>query len=88
MNLPDLKQLDKLIALCRKRGIKSVKIDNIELTLSEDAPPTRTRGKKANSVKTSDSSSDTPSEDGWDSLSDEEKLFYSASGMPEDVGNI
>lgn len=83
MNLPDLKQLDKVVALCRKRGIKSIKIDNVEITLSEDAPKTTKRkSRKAVSLdqlpetEATSFESDTPSE--------LELLFASCGGVPEE----
>lgn len=46
MNLPDLDKLEQVIKLCRKQGVKSIKIDNVELTLA-DARPISKRSKKA-----------------------------------------
>lgn len=80
MNLPDLKQLDRVIALCRKRGVKSIKIDNVELILNEEAPTQTKRKRKAvplDQLPTSEDSSfdsDMPSE--------MELLFASAGGVP------
>lgn len=83
MQLPDLKALDKIIALCRRRGVKSIKIDNVELTLSEDAPESTYKKKQAAKVNhgiTADQiSSDEPSES--------ELLFWSSGGLTEEEAN-
>lgn len=42
MKIESIKDLDKVIALCRKRGIRAIKIDNIEFQL-DDAAPKATR---------------------------------------------
>lgn len=82
MNLPDLKALDKLIQLCRKRGIKTVKMGELELTLSEDAPEKQTR-KPAKNGFTASVESDSGDPEVFDALSDQEKLFWSAgAGIP------
>lgn len=84
MNLPDLKQLDKVIALCRKRGVKSIKIDNVELTLSEDAPAKQTRKNKKSNTKEAEQVSatvDTAFES--DSPTEDELLFWSSVQVPE-----
>ncbi len=79
MNLPDLKQLDKIIALCRKRGVKSIKIDNVELTLSEDVPTSKYKAAKA--AKTPQGGG--PDLFNTDELSSEELLFWSADAPAE-----
>lgn len=86
MNLPDLKQLDKIIGLCRKRGVKSIKIDNVELTLSDDAPIKNVRSSKTSS-KTHESP--TGNELETSELTEEQLLFYSVQdipGTPKDSG--
>lgn len=35
MTIESLKDLDKLIQLCRKRGIQSIKVDNVEMHLGD-----------------------------------------------------
>lgn len=77
MNLPDLKALDKLIALCRKRGVKTVKLGELELTLGDDAPAPQKRSKAKAAVST-ESQGEIES---FDMLSEEEKMFWSASGQ-------
>lgn len=74
MQIPDLKQLDKLIALCRKRGVKTVKIDNMELTLSDEVPePPKTRKSATTAPQT------IPDTFQSDAISDEEMLFWSVA---------
>lgn len=82
MTLPDLKELDKLIQLCRKRGIKTVKMGELELTLSEEAPAKPSRKAAKNGFTASvESASGEP--EVFDALSDEEKLFWSTgAGIP------
>jgi hypothetical protein len=82
MNLPDLKQLDKVIALCRKRGVKSIKIDNVELTLSEDAPAKQTR-KKSNTKEAEQVSATVDTAFESDSPTEDELLFWSSVQVPE-----
>lgn len=72
----DLKMLAKVVDLCRKKGVKVFKIDNIEITLSEDAPVTRTRKAKNSTIPATSKYPDAPFES--DSLTDEQLLFYSA----------
>lgn len=83
MTLPDLKELDKLIALCRKRGIKTVKVGDLELTLDE-APVSKPRGKAAQ--KPSYGSQEEFKTEGVPS--EEDLLFWSASagGLPMSMG--
>lgn len=78
MQLPDLKALDKIIALCRKRGVKSIKIDNVELTLAESAPVSTYKKKAPSLTPQPDSAFET------DTLSPEEMLFWSVSPMSTD----
>lgn len=72
MNLPDLNQLELIIKLCRKQGVKSIKIDNVELTLADERPISK-RSKKAqhNEVQ-----GDVVSEE----LSEQDLLLWSANG--------
>lgn len=81
MNLPDLKQLEKVITLCRKKGVKSIKIDNVELTLADEVPVSNYKAKQTKSI---DSVQSNIESDGWDSLTEEERLFYSVSS-PESI---
>lgn len=80
-NLPDLKELDKLIALCRKRGITEIEFNGLRLTLGELKAKATRRSRstsKSNDVG-SQSQTDAPIES--DSPTHDELLYWS-SGMP------
>lgn len=81
MGIPNLKELDRLIALCRKRGVKTVKIDNIELTLGEPVfKPSKTK-------KSTTSSTFNPELIQTDNLSSDELLFWSSNPTLEESTN-
>ncbi len=72
MTLPEIKQLDKIIALCRKRGVSEITVEGVTIKLG-DAPVKRNRQAKGpskpfhqddNRVETSE-------------LTPEQLLFYS-----------
>lgn len=73
MNLPDLKHLDKIIALCRRRGVSQITIDGVAIVLG-DAPESTYKKKQ----KAAEAAPDTPIE--TDLLSEEALLFWSSSG--------
>lgn len=84
----DLKGLKKLADICRGAGIKMFKGYGVEFELSDTAPMKAKRSKglthQAAPAQGSDQALVDP--EGWDSLSIEDKLFYSASGqVPEGV---
>lgn len=86
MKLETLKDLDKLLLLCRKRGVRTCKIDNLEFHLEdlpEQAPKARRQVENVSGMTETLTATDnvTIPTDGWDSLTDDEKLFYSASGQ-------
>jgi hypothetical protein len=80
-----IKDLAKVISLCRKTGVAYLKLDGLELNLGP-APKT-----KDTSIETStfgDANVKVPkpnlleeaqAEESWDSLTDEEKLNYSVT---------
>lgn len=39
MTINSLKELNKLMILCRKQGIRSIKVDNIEFHIDDVTPP-------------------------------------------------
>lgn len=82
MNLPDLKELSRVIALCRKQGVKSIKIDNVELTLHDVAPLPAKRTRKAKSEPTNFGSDDEYTSEEPTEL---DMLFYSAGGVPDEL---
>jgi hypothetical protein len=67
MNLPDLKQLDKVIALCRKRGVSEITVGDITLKL----------GVKPSKAPKHE---ELPMEE---QVSDEELLFWSSGNLAE-----
>jgi hypothetical protein len=86
VTIASLKDLQKLIALCRRTGVQSIRIDGIELHLG-DIPY---KAQRASQVVTSDGPKVTFSPGNvteetkitvasdWDLLSDEQRLFYSS----------
>lgn len=91
MEIKDLKGLSKLIALCRKAGVEAIKIDNIELHLGK-MPLKASIRPKVMSYTASEENIKVPQFNGpqaqeeavddveTDELTDEQKLFYSATG--------
>lgn len=67
MTITNIKELSKLIDLCRKKGIDSVEIDNIKLKLGRIEP-------KLSKDKTAELKA-------LPDLSDEDLLYWSASDM-------
>lgn len=88
MTINSIKDLDKIMQLCKKRGIKSIKIDNLEFTISEDHIPTP----KLKQAKHIPSETYTPGGIGPDTkidmpdeLTPEQLLFYSAASTSEQM---
>jgi len=78
VNLPNLSELSKIIDLCRKKGVESIKIDNVELTLSREAPPSKYKRK-------TEAASDFVTIE--QPYSEEDALFWSAPSTFEEVKN-
>lgn len=38
MKIDSIKDLDRILVLCRKRGVRSIKIDNVEFQLDDSMP--------------------------------------------------
>lgn len=75
----DLKDLQKLIQLCRKSGVLSIKMEGVELTLSEDAPAAaKPRGKAAVKAKAT-ASPDHDKTELEGEMSPEALLFWSSN---------
>jgi hypothetical protein len=87
----DLKELKKLIRICREGGVEAIKTSEVELHLG----PTPVINKVTKQVlsETAEEALKVPVyspgappdakiavDDTWDSLTDEQKLFYSAQG--------
>ncbi len=76
MDLPDLKKLNKLVALCRKQGIKVFELGEMKITLTDDAPQ-RARNEFSPRASKASVQGNTVA----DSLpSDEDLLFASCGG--------
>lgn len=86
MKIETLKDLDKLISLCRKRGVETVKVDNIEFRLS-DQEPVRTEPRRSSTVMQATGIAPGGVTDDTKILTDEltpdQLLFYSAQGHNE-----
>lgn len=50
MKIESLKELDKLILLCQRRGVESVTIDNISFKLSDSPPQRKTQPRRSSFV--------------------------------------
>jgi hypothetical protein len=86
LQIKDLKDLGKLIDLCRKKGVETIKVDGIEFNLGEipEAPSARTEdtipmAPEAYIPITPNVTMAIASEE----LSEEDLLFYSAGSNQE-----
>lgn len=79
MQLPDLKELDRVLALCRKRGVKIFTIGEISITLTDEIP--QSNYKRQQETK--------PLEDDYQEPTPEELLMWSAlpTGPVTNEGN-
>lgn len=75
MEFANLKDLEELFALCRKKGIQSLKLGDVEVVLGDE--PNKRAYKRASKTAESD---DIFAEGG---LTEEEKLMWSVTGPPE-----
>jgi hypothetical protein len=92
LTIDSLKDLQKLLALCKKQGVTSIKIDGIELTLTLNNEPKRShidldafpeaniRVPQYTQVSVQDTATEViePKIDMPDELTDEQLMFYSA----------
>lgn len=83
MELPNIKELKKIIALCRAQGIKVFELGELRITLTDEAPAKRTRAQYTDNTPKTSIQKDTVPDDG---LSEEELLFYSSGGPPDLTG--
>lgn len=94
MTIDNLKTLKALLKLARAEGVESMRIDNVEFHLGyvpEKSTNIGVAKKTEADVKSPfEALAGTPiipkieTPDAWDSLTDEQKLFYSAQG---EIGN-
>lgn len=90
MQIKNLKELQKLIQLCRRTGVESIELGQLKLTLSKSfmenelQNQTQPKRQKASppSVQTSDAAGSLADDFNFDDLTDEQKLLWSA-GLPE-----
>ncbi len=82
-NLPNLKDLDKLIALCRRRGITSIEFDGLKLTLGEPKPISRRRSRNTSKTHEDAPGSQSDLQIESDTPGHEEMLYWSA-GLPNE----
>jgi len=92
MTITSLKDLKKLIALCRRTGVQSIRVDNIEFHLGEEpikvSHPRQNEQNVTNEVQQVTLTPGGVTEktkipgvtiaSDWDLLTDEQKLFYSS----------
>ena len=94
MTISNLKDLQKLIALCRRTGVQQIRVDGIELYIGEEpVKVSHSRQKKENVTNELHQVTLTPGgvteqtkipavASDWEAMTDEQKLFWSA--RPED----
>lgn len=71
MKVESLRDLDKLLVLCRKRGVQSIRVDGIEFHLGE--LPVTSSIKRHKAVQVENVDINTP-----DQLTEEQRLFGSS----------
>lgn len=84
MKIDNIKDLKKVIQLCRETGVDIIKCDGIELVLG--SAPAKAVKQRNSSVETFSSivGPDTPIETP-DELTPEQLMFYSASDQPGEI---
>jgi hypothetical protein len=82
MTKEDLKLIKEIAATCRKAGISYFKNDKFEFTLTGEAPqPQKPRGKAAALKANATSIQDDVESEGFDKLSPEEQVLWSAGAF-------
>ena len=84
MKIETLKDLKKVIQLCRETGVDIIKVDGIELVLGAQPTKQTAKTKSPQEVFSSIVGPDTPIETP-DHLTDEQLLFYSAQTNPGEI---
>lgn len=82
MELKNYKDLDLLMSVCRKRGVKAVRVGDVHIEFNDEPTPTKRRSRKLATTSLGDINEHIiiPTVDG---PSEEELLYYSA-GMSAD----
>lgn len=88
MTISNLKDLQKLIALCRRTGVQQIRVDGIELYIGEEPVKVSRSRQSAQTVTHTEQTVLAPGgvtektpiavASDWDLLTDEQKLFYSS----------
>lgn len=76
MTISTIKDLDKIMSLCRKQGVSVFKIDNVEFRLEGVDGPKTNKKRQPTQTQSQDIPIETP-----DELTEEQRLFYSATGQ-------
>lgn len=83
----NLKELQKLISLCRKSGVLSIKMEGVELTLSEEqAAAPKPRGKAAQKAAAEAPTRDRIELEG--EMTPEQLLYWSTHHTDLDEGSL
>lgn len=83
MKIDSQKDLAKLIALCRKTGVQSIRVDNIEFHLGEAPLVTSSKPKSSISLPKAESPSTGPDVVESDEMTEEQLLMWSVTGSPD-----
>jgi hypothetical protein len=78
VDIKDIKELAKIISLCRKKGVESFKISENGIELSFSPAPVKTRASKKPSLVTEEG------EGFLANLTPEDKLFWSSPSVPDE----
>lgn len=88
MQIESLKDLEKLVKLCRKLGIDKIEVDGVKFELGTNPTTYRRQANKNNSLIAEetfipggvDATTSIPDAIDTDSLTDEQLLYYSSTG--------
>lgn len=84
MQLPDLKELTKLIDLCRKKGVSSLTVEGISLTLTAELPASNYKKRVEKELVDQPEDPQNPYANfPQGMLTPEQLMYYSAGGLPE-----
>lgn len=87
MELPDVKQLEALLAVCRKKGVSSISFGELKIRLRVDEPQSPYKKKQIESQVSDETDTNDKYKNFPDGvLSPEQLIFYSSGGIPEDWG--
>lgn len=75
----DLKQLSKIIDLCRKKGVDSIEFDGIRVVLGHAPTPVKRKPRGIHAVPDSEVEIE-------DQFSEEQTLFWSSGGLTPTEG--